>query len=479
MSSDDDFFLFEIYILGGKSMSGKNFLIAFLFIILFFGMSQNIVQTQIIQIEDSKNIMPLRERVKLMEKWWKWKRQNVLPMVMREQGIDMWIIRDDEADLYYNNQGPVYVSLLLANHQGLTYPSQYARPGSQRLTRLLMFYDSGKKIEYVEPRDYAHITELVKERNPKTIAIGQHNKEEMIKALGKEFASRTVDSWTLGVRWLETVGPERISLYRHVQKVANEVIAQAFSNKVVIPDVTTTEDLNWWILHKYLELDLDMENYPSVNVQRSDENMAKYDDPSEYFRKGRTNNGVSVVIRRGDIISCDTDLYLLGLITDSHQHAYVLRSGETDVPEPLKEALRKVNQMQDLFRKEFKAGRTGKEIVAAAKKIKPLEGIIETSLGFHPPPMYIWRFWLGGYMFDRKSYVAGMTSGPGYYPTSIVTNNHKLYYNTLYAFEPHTRVTVPGWKHGVELGIGQIAAFTAVGLQYLARPQEHKWHVVK
>jgi hypothetical protein len=264
-----------------------------------------------------------------------------------------------------------------------------------------------------------------------------------------------------------------------VQRVANEVIAQAFSNNVVIPDITTTEDLNWWILHKYLELDLDMENYPSVNVQRSDENMAKYDDPSEYFRKGRTNNGVSVVIRRGDIISCDTDLYLLGLITDSHQHAYVLRSGETDVPEPLKEALRKVNQMQDLFRKEFKVGRTGKEIVAAAKKIKPLEGIIATSLGFHPPPMYIWRFWLGGYMFDRKSYVAGMTSGPGYYPTSIVTNNHKLYYNTLYAFEPHTRVTVPGWKHGVELGIGQIAAFTEEGLQYLARPQEHKWHVVK
>ena len=460
-------------------MNGKNFLIAFLFIILFFGMSQNIVLTQIIQIEDSKNIRPLRERVKLTEKWWKWKRQNVLPMVMREQGIDMWIIRDDEADLYYNNQGPVYVSLLPANHQGLTYPSKYARPGSQRLLRLLMFYDTGKKIEYVEPRDYAHITELVKERNPKTIAIGQHNKEEMMKALGKKYASRAVNSWTLGVRWLETVGPERISLYRHVQRVANEVIAQAFSNKVVIPDVTTTEDLNWWVLHKYLELGLDMENYPTINVQRSDENMAKYDDPPEYFRKGRTNNGVSVVIRRGDVISCDTDLYLLGLITDSHQHAYVLKNGETDVPGPLKEALWKVNQMQDLFRKEFKAGRTGKEIVAAAKKIKPLEGIIATSLGFHPPPMYIWRFWLGGYMFDRKSYVAGMTSGPGYYPTSIVTNNHKLYYNTLYAFEPHTRVAVPGWKQGVELGIGQIAVFTEEGLQYLARPQEHKWHVVK
>jgi len=46
-------------------------------------------------------------------------------------------------------------------------------------------------------------------------------------------------------------------------------------------------------------------------------------------------------------------------------------------------------------------------------------------------------------MFDHKAYVAGMTSGPGCYPTSIVTNNHQLHYNALYVLEPHTRVAVP------------------------------------
>lgn len=53
-----------------------------------------------------------------------------------------------------SKQGPVYVSLLAANHQGMTYPSKYAPPGSQRLPRFLMFYDTGEKIEEVEPRDY-------------------------------------------------------------------------------------------------------------------------------------------------------------------------------------------------------------------------------------------------------------------------------------------------------------------------------------
>jgi hypothetical protein len=106
--------------------------------------------------------------------------------------------------------------------------------------------------------------------------------------------------------------------------------------------------------------------------------------------------------------------------------------------------------------------------------------VIETEVGFHPPPMFIRRFLLGGFFFTTKPYVAGMTSGPGYYPTSIVTNDHVLHYDTLYAFEPHTRVAVPGWgERGVELGIGQIVAFTREGLQYLARAQPSEWHVVR
>jgi len=358
----------------------KAFVLCFIFLIL----TAPLAVAQVNQaIEDSKNILPLRERVKITEKWWRWKYKNVLPMVMREQGVQMWIIRDDEADLYYNNNGPVYVSLLLADHQGMAYPSKHVRRGSQRIPSFLVFFDNGEEIEYIEPRDYDQIGELVREKDPENIAIAEHNKEQLVEALGKKYTGRTVDSWTLGVRWLETVGPERVSVYKQVQRVACEVIAEAFSNRVVTPDITTTEDINWWILHKYQELGLDMENYPSVIVKRNDENMEKYPDEANFFRNGRTNNSVSVTVRRGDVISLDTDLYMYGLITDSHQHAYVLRNGETDVPQELKDALVKVNTMQDLFRKEFQVGRTGKEIVAAAEKIDLIvQGFILISLNY-------------------------------------------------------------------------------------------------
>ncbi|WP_027078836.1 M24 family metallopeptidase [Maribacter antarcticus] len=431
--------------------------------------------------KDLESILPMRNRVQLMDGFWKWKLEHVLPAVMREQGVDLWIIRSNEADLYYNNEGPIFTSLLPTNFEGMTYASSYAGPGSQQLPSFLMFHDTGAGLEYLEPENYDQITTLVRKFSPSKIAIGEYNNEAMLKALGKH-KNKSIDSWTLGVRWLETMSTDQILIYRHVQSVANDIIAEGFTNAAVIPGITTTDDLNWWFRHRYLEAELEIENHPSVVVKRRPANISKYKyiDGSEKFRNGCTSNGISVTIQPGDVISLDSDIMLIGLVTDSHQHAYVLQKGESEVPQELKNALNTVNKMQDLFAAEFKFGRTGKEIVAASDKIKRLPGVIESELGFHPPPMFIRRYLKGGYMFSHKTYVAGMTSGPGYYPTSIVTNNHKLFYNTMYAFEPHTSIAVPGWgEHGLEIGIGQIAVFEEDGLRYLDRPQETKWHVIK
>ena len=385
-------------------------------------------------------IPQMRERVRIMEGFWRWKKENVLPAVMRQQGVDMWIVRADEGELFFNNESPVYVSLLPANAEGLTTPSRHVRPGSQRVPRFLLFYDSGTEIEYVEPEDYAEIGRLARERQPKRIAISEFADEPMLAALGPEYAARTVSSRTLGVRWLETASPEQISVYRLVQRVANEIIAEGFSNGVVIPDVTTTADLNWWFRHRMLELGIEHENHPTIGIQRKPANIARYGDPAEHFARGRTSNDMDVTIRRGDVISCDTDIMLLGLVTDSHQHAYVLEEGETEVPADLQEAILIVNRVQDLLAAEFRQGRTGREIVAAAAEIMAAQDkVVEAEVAFHPPPMFIRRFLLGGFFFTTKPHVAGMTSGPGYYPTSIVTNDHPLHYDTLYAFEPHTR----------------------------------------
>jgi hypothetical protein len=448
---------------------------------------------------DAANFIPMRERVKIMQGFWDWKRENLLPVLMREQGVDMWIIRNDEEPLYRMTsyrEHPVYTSLLPANHEGMTLPSVYEGSRSDN-PEFLLFYDRGQEIEYVEPGKFADVTRLVRERDPKKIAISMKHQyvreqkfgntsqysvvttDEMTRALGSKYASRTVDSWHLGILWLSIIGPEQKSAFRYVQGVHNDIIAEAFSNKVVIPNVTTTDDLNWWLRHKYLDLHLEIDNHPTVVVKRRPSKIAEYEhsDPPGAFQGGQTRNGANVVIRRGDVISLDSDIMLLGLETDSHQHAYVLQEGEEDVPEDLKEALRIVNDIQDEYRKAFAVDRTAGEISQATRKVPRHPLIISSSGGFHPPPMYLRRFTENGLLFSRGTYVTGI--GGGYKQQPLLSPTLGLHYNTVYAFEPHTSVAVPGWgERGLEIGIGQIAVFTENGLEYLDRPML-EWHVVK
>ncbi len=470
------------------------------FFLLFILLTGSITFAQVPKAgsgRDTANFIPMRERVQIMQKFWEWKRENVLPMVMREQGIDMWIIRNDEEPLYRSTsyrEHPVFLSLLPANHEGMAYPSQH-RGSRSGIPGFLLFYDTGNEIEYVEPKDFVHITELVRKRDPKKIAVSMKNlairrqkigetsqysivtTDELTKALGNKYASRSVDSWILGIRWLSTLSPEQISLYRYVQGMHNDILAEAFSDKVVTPDVTTTDDINWWLRHRYSDLHLDIDNHPSITVTRRPSKISEYGNDPDNFRRGKTRNGVNMIVRRGDIINCDSDIMLLGVETDSHQHAYVLQKGEEDVPEGLKRALRIVNDIQDDYRKEFKMGRTAEEIREASERIPRNPLIIDTSNGFHPPPMFIRRFTQNGLLFSRGTYVTGM--GSGYKQHPLLSPDLPLHYNTIYAFEPHTSVRVDGWgEHGVEVGVGQLAIFTENGLEYLDRPNV-EWYVVK
>jgi len=447
---------------------------------------------------DAANVIPMRERVRIMERFWAWKKANVLPMVMRELGVDMWIVRNDEEPLYRQasyHENPVYLSLLPATDEGMVIPSKFAT-GSMDVPATLMFYDTGKAVEYLEPRDFAEVGRLVQERDPKKIAISMKNLyvrrkpignteqitivtgDDMQRVLGPKYATRTVDSWHLGILWLSIIGPEQRSIYRYVQGVQNDVIAEAFSNWAVIPDVTTIEHLNWWIRDRYRSLGLDFDNHPSVVVLRRPSKIAEYPESAKYFRNGEAGTGDDVIIRRGDIIGLDSDILLLGLETDSQQFAYVLQEGESDVPESLKHALRAMNEMLDAYLSAYVEGRTAQEIVEAADKIVPKNPIItRAEFGFHPPPMFITRFSRNGLQFSREPYVAGI--GRGYKQHPLLSTSLKLHANTLYAHEPSFTFSVPEWgKDGLRFGIEQIVVFTDKGCHYLDRANID-WHVIK
>lgn len=71
------------------------------------------------------------------------------------------------------------------------------------------------------------------------------------------------------------------------------------------------------------------------------------------------------VITFGDLLHVDFGVTAMGLNTDTQHLAYVLYPGETedDIPQGLKDGLKKSNKLQDIVKGNMKVGRTGNEIL--------------------------------------------------------------------------------------------------------------------
>ncbi len=410
-------------------------------------------------VNDSQKILPEMERARVRNEWLRWRLENILPDLMRREGIDLWLVINREY-----NEDPVYLTLV-------PEPTMAARR-----TSILIFHDKGKdrgverlsgsyygmegwyKSTWVNKKksQFESLAEVIKSLDPKKIGINispdwafgdgltASLKEKLVKALGPELSSRFVSAERLCVGWLETRSPQEISVYRHICGIAHDIIAEFFSNRVITPEITSTDDVEWWIRQKITDLGLETWFQPSISIQRHKKEAAKYSDKAN-------------IIRRGDLLHCDVGISYLGLCTDMQWQAYVCRTGEDDAPEGLKEALRRANRVAEIFMNEFKAGRTGNAIVEAAMKKAEAEGlrplIYSHPVGFHGhaagPPM------------DARS--------PETAPEGIrICGEYPLYPNTVYAIEFSSTTSVPEWDNqDVRIGFEENAVFTENGCRFI------------
>ena len=109
--------------------------------------------------------------------------------------------------------------------------------------------------------------------------------------------------------------PDETTRYRDLQQVVWKIIDTAFSNVVITPGVTHTEDVVWWMRQKVNDLGLGTWFHPSVEVQRKDVTDAAL--------------GENPIIQKGDVLHCDFGITALRLNTDTQHMGYVLRDGET------------------------------------------------------------------------------------------------------------------------------------------------------
>lgn len=330
------------------------------------------------------DVLPARERSELVNAILKERLETLIPTLMREQGVSMWVLMARE---YFEE--PVVASMLDAQSM------------SARRRTILIFFDPGEghEIERLtvsryglgglfepswvpeeQPDQWQAVADIIAERNPANIAVNISNLtafgdgmtasqyDQMITALAPEFRSRIISGERLSVRWLETRTQTEMSIYPAIVRTAHAIIAEAFSREVITPGVTTADDVRWWYRDRLIELGLTPWFHPSVGIQRQGE---------EGMLRGE------VVIEPGDLLWTDFGITYLRLNTDTQHLAYVLRPGEDKVPAGLAQGLSNSNRVQDILLANFRVGLSGNEVLARSREQAIAEGL-DPSIYTHP-----------------------------------------------------------------------------------------------
>lgn len=420
----------------------------------------------------------LREQAALQQQWLRYRLDSVLPRLMRQNGIAMWVVPMREY-----NEDPVFWSLVspttFAARRRTIYVFFDPGPG-RKIERLALggtsqggLYQTrfagdsidptiGRRPELMGEAQWDLLRGIVEQRDPATIAVDishtfafsdglSAGEWELLRpALPPPYLGRLMRAERLPLDYQAIRAPGMLPVYRRMQHLVWAIIDTAFSRAVITPGRTTTTDVEWWLRQRVNDLGLGTWFQPSVDVQRRGVDLADSSD---------------VVIQRGDVLHCDFGITALGLNTDTQHMGYVLRTGERDVPAGLQRALATSNRLQDLVMAEMKPGRTGNEVLTAARAAMQAAGI-DGTIYTHPigdrghgagPLIGLW---------DHQDSVPGRGDVP-------------LLARTWFSIELQATTPVPEWDgQPVRSAQEEDATLDADGAHWVLERQT-RWHLVR
>ena len=233
--------------------------------------NQEFLVTGVPSVDSLKSkILSYRQQGILLDKWLEKRIENILPQVMKNAGIDCWIIANNEY-----NEDPVYWTI-----------SPFSCITARRLTILVFYLNGEGKIErysvtrypvdnYVQKWTDTSISQMetlaafLKQLNPDKIGINMSKDfayadglsatlyNDMMAVFDDDQKKKVVSAENIAVGWLETRSEEEMAAYNDIVGIAHTMIAEAYSNKVIHPGVTSADDVKYWMMEKTVELGLE------------------------------------------------------------------------------------------------------------------------------------------------------------------------------------------------------------------------------
>jgi len=407
-------------------------------------------------------ILPMKERAAVIDSWLTTRVQTVLPDLMRRADIDMWVIISREY-----NEDPVLRTFLPSTWQSARRTTILVvfDPGDGEALETLAVarYDVGEtfKAAWDKEKDgeqWAHLAKLIEERDPQriglnfseTFALADGISETEFRlfheALPEQLHNRVVSAEKLAVGWLETRTPDEMVVYQQIVRIAHEILAEGLSDVVIQPGITTSSDVQWWYRDRIRELKLTTWFHPSVSIARAD-------TPEIDMSEWALHRYDEEIILPGDLLHVDFGITYLRLNTDTQQHAYVLKPGESEAPEDLRDAFAAGNRLQDILTGNFKIGRSGNDILARTLAQAKDEGITPSiythPIGFHG---HAAGSTIG--LWDQQ----GGVPGRGDYP---------VYPNTAYSIELYAESEIESWGKAVRIQLEEDAFFDGEKTHYI------------
>jgi hypothetical protein len=397
------------------------------------------------------------ERDRLLER----RLDEIVPTLMQRHGFEAWVI-----DAREYNEDPVAATML---------PSTWL--GTARRRTILVFRDGGKDRGAIarypvgpfpsawdpeaQPDQWAALAEFLSDvtgtigiNTSQTFGLADGLTSTEHRALALALADHQVEAADgLAIGWLETRLDAEVPIMAEACHIAHGFLRRALSEEVIVPGVTRTEDVAWWLTQTAHDSGHGSWFHPGVSVQRRGDELSSPADGLE----DRT-------IERGDLVHVDFGIVRHGYRTDQQQHAYVLAEGEDRAPESLIGGMASANRLQEILMGEMTPGRSGNETLASTRQKARDEGI--------RPIVYTHPIGLHGHaagstigLWDNQDGVPG----EGDYPIGA---------NTAWSVELAVEIEVNEWGgQPAKVMLEENAFLGTDGIDFLDGRQQRLWLV--